>query len=337
MSATIKDVAKAANVSPSTVSRVIADHPKISDETKKRVLAAMKKLNYHPNAIARSLANKSTKTLGLLLPNTDEDLFNNPFFTQAMRGISIYAQKKGYYIMYSYSNNEAQEIEFIKRYIHSKWVDGIILLSAKQEDQCIEYLKNIHYPFVVVGRPKDTHSVLWVDNDNFQAMYNVVTSLIERGYRDIAFIGGPQSFIVTNDRLEGYKRALQGRGIEVDENYILTSEFSEQGGYEGAKKIIEYKVPEAIVTTDDLIAFGVLKAIKENDKQKIAVIGFNNTFLAPYQSPSLSSVDINAEQIGYQAAKLLIDHLEDKEEEEHNKPTHYIVDTKFIERESTKL
>jgi DNA-binding LacI/PurR family transcriptional regulator len=94
MSATIKDVAKAANVSPSTVSRVIADHPKISDETKKRVLAAMKKLNYHPNAIARSLANKSTKTLGLLLPNTDEDLFNNPFFTQAMRGISIYAQKK---------------------------------------------------------------------------------------------------------------------------------------------------------------------------------------------------------------------------------------------------
>lgn len=335
MIATIKDVAKAANVSPSTVSRVIADHPKISEETKQRVLAAMEKLNYHPNAIARSLANKFTKTLGLLLPNTDEDLFNNPFFTQVMRGISIYAQKKGYYIMYSYSNNESQDIEFIKRYIYSKWVDGIILLSAKQEDQCIEYLKNMHYPFVVVGRPKDTNSVLWVDNDNFKAMYNVVTSLIKRGYKDIAFIGGPQSLIVTNDRLEGYKRALQGRGIEIDENYILTSEFSELAGYEGAKKIIGYKVPKAIVTTDDLIAFGVLKAIKENNLQKIAVIGFNNTFLAPYQSPSLSSVDINAEQIGYQAAKLLIDYLEDKEE--HNKHTHYIVETKFIERESTKL
>ncbi|HHW68293.1 MAG: hypothetical protein PWP07_862 [Epulopiscium sp.] len=335
MTATIKDVAKEANVSPSTVSRVIADNPKISDATKKRVLAAMEKLNYHPNAIARSLANKSTKTLGLLLPNTDEDLFNNPFFTQVMRGISIYAQKKGYYIMYSYSNNETQDIEFIKSYIHSKWVDGIILLSARQEDKCIEYLKNIHYPFVVVGRPKDSQSVLWVDNDNFQAMYNVVTSLMERGYKDIAFIGGPQSLTVTNDRLKGYKKALWERGIEIDENYILTSEFSELAGYEGAKRIIEYKVPQAIVTTDDIIAFGVLKAIKEKNMQKIAVIGFNNTFLAPYQSPSLSSVDINAEQIGYQAAKLLIDSLEDKEG--NNKPTYYIVDTKFIERESTQL
>lgn len=335
MIVTIKDVAKAANVSPSTVSRVIANNPKISDGTKKRVLQAMGQLNYHPNAIARSLANKSTKTLGVLLPNTDEDLFHNPFFIQAMRGISLYAQKEGYYIMYSYSNNEDEELEFIKKYIHSQWVDGIVLLSVREDDQCIEYLRNIKYPFVVVGRPKDTSRVLWVDNDNFQAMYNVVITLIERGHRKIAFIGGPETFNVTKDRLEGYKRAIQGRGIDIDQNLIVTSEFSELKGYESARKIIKYDVPEAIVTTDDLIAFGVLKALKEKEIEGVSVVGFNNTSLAQYQTPALSSVDINAEQIGYQAAKLLIGQLEEAEETK-NRPTHHIVDTKFIERESTK-
>ncbi|NLP46791.1 MAG: LacI family transcriptional regulator [Epulopiscium sp.] len=335
MVVTIKDVAKAANVSPSTVSRVIADNPKISNETKKRVLKAMKQLNYYPNAIARSLANKSTKTLGVLLPNTDEDLFNNPFFIQAMRGISVYAQKRGYYIMYSYSDNEEEEMKFIKKYIYSKWVDGIILLSAREEDECIEYLKNINYPFVVVGRPKDTSNVLWVDNDNFKAMYNVVTTLIERGNKKIAFIGGPEKFNVTRDRLEGYKRALQGRGIKIDNNFIITSEFSELKGYESAIKLMEYDIPEVIVTTDDLIAFGVLKAMKEKKIGEVLVVGFNNTSLAPYQSPSLSSVDINSEKIGYQAARLLINKLEDNEELK-SKINHYVVETNFIERESTQ-
>ncbi|NLK21848.1 MAG: LacI family transcriptional regulator [Epulopiscium sp.] len=335
MVVTIKDVAKAANVSPSTVSRVIADNPKISDETKKRVLKAMKQLHYHPNAIARSLANRSTKTLGVLLPNTDEDLFNNPFFIQAMRGISVYAQKRGYYIMYSYSDNEEQEMEFIKKYIHSKWVDGIILLSAREEDESIEYLKDIKYPFVVVGRPKDTSNVLWVDNDNFQAMYNVVTTLIERGNKKIAFIGGPEQFNVTKDRLAGYKRALEGRGISIDDNLIITSEFSELKGYEGAKELMEYTIPHAIVTTDDLIAFGVLKAIKEKDMGEVLVAGFNNTSLAPYQTPSLSSVDIKAEKIGYYATKLLINKLESSIEKGEI-ATHYIIETNFIERESTQ-
>lgn len=335
MVVTIKDVAKMANVSPSTVSRVIADNPKITNKTKEKVLKAMEELNYHPNAIARSLANKSTQTLGLIIPSTEEDLFNNPFFIQAMRGISVYAQKKGYYIMYNYSNNEDEEIEFIKKYIYSKWVDGIILLSARQEDKRIDYLKKIQYPFVVVGRPKDTNHVLWVDNDNFQAMYNVVTRLIERAFRKIAFIGGPRDFNVTKDRLDGYKRALTGRGIDIDNNLIITSQFSELTGYEGAIKLIEYDIPDAIVTTDDLIAFGVLKAMKEKNIEDIAVVGFNNTALAPYQSPSLSSVDINAENIGYHAAKLIINKL-NNEEKTQNMPTHHIVDTIFIERESTK-
>lgn len=332
MPVTIKDVARVANVSPSTVSRVIADNPKISEETKQRVYKAMEKLNYHPNAIARSLANKTTKTLGLILPNTSEDLFTNPFFIQVMRGISLYSQKKGYYIMYSYSDNEEEEVNFIKKYINSKWVDGIILLTARQNDKCISYLQEVGHPFVIIGRPEKTDNVLWVDNDNFKAMYDVVSHLIEKGNRDIAFIGGPHRLNVTKDRLEGYLRALQVRGLSSDERLIHEVDFSETSGYEAMKDILQYKIPDAVVTTDDLIAFGALKAINEKGLKKIAVVGFNNTPLAAYQSPTLSSVDIKAEELGYHAAQLLINKLENKK----NVKEHYIVETKFIERESTK-
>ncbi len=332
MRVTIKDVAKIAHVSPSTVSRVIADNPKISDETKRKVYLAMEELNYHPNAIARSLANKSTKTLGLILPNTSEDLFTNPFFIQAMRGISVYSQKKGYYIMYNYSNNEEEEVEFIKKYINSKWVDGIILLTSRQNDKCISYLNDVGHPFVVIGRPEEPQNVLWVDNDNFKAMYDVVTYLAGKGHKSIGFIGGPHSLNVTKDRLEGYRNALNVRGLTIDNNLIREAYFSEISGYEVMKDILNYKEPEAVVTTDDLIAFGALKAIKEFAKKKIAVVGFNNTILAPYQSPALSSVDINAEKLGYHAAQLLIDKLEDKKFTCNN----FIVNTQLIERESSE-
>ncbi len=333
MQVTIKDVAKLAKVAPSTVSRVIADSPKISDATKEKVYKAMKDLSYQPNAIARSLANKSTKTLGLILPSTDENLFNNPFFIQAMKGISVYTQKKDYYIMYTHSNNEENALNIMKNYIHSKWVDGIILLTASENDKCIDYLKEVNHPFVVIGRPENAQNTLWVDNDNFQAMYSVVNHLIKKGHTDISFIGGPHHFNVTKDRLDGYKRALEMHGIVIDERMILEAkDFSEPCGYEAMQDLLALKIPTAVVTTDDLIAFGALRAIKELTDKKISVVGFNNTPLADYQTPPLSSVDINAEKLGYYAAKLLVNKLENVE----NILNHYIVETKLIERESTK-
>lgn len=332
MDVTIKDVAKLANVATSTVSRVIANNPKISESTKNKVYEAMKELNYQPNAIARSLANKSTKTLGLILPNTDKDLFINSFFVQTMRGISHYAQKKGYYIMYAYSDNEDEEVEVIKKFISSKWVDGIILTTARSDDKCISYLKKGNHPFVVIGKPED-NDTLWVDNDNINAMYNVVNYLIKKGNRNIAFIGGPHELNVTRNRLEGYKIALEENDIDIDENKIIEeSDFTELRGFEAMKKILSHTVPDAVVTTDDLIAFGVMKATKDIKDKNISIVGFNNTLLADYKTPSLTSVDINSEKLGYFAAKLLIDKLENKE----IRTTNYIVDTELVERESTK-
>lgn len=335
MGSTIKDVAKLANVAPSTVSRVIANSHKISEETKKRVYEAIDKLDYHPNAVARSLANKSTNTLGLILPNEAKDLFKNPFFIQIMTGISVYAQKKGYYIMYAFSKDEKEELNFIRNYTNSKMVDGVILLASRINDQCIEYLKETEFPFVVVGRPESTDGIMWVDNDNFQAMYTVVSKLINKGHRRIALICGPKELNVTKDRIDGYERALAVHGI--NESIIIDKhEFSEECGYEAMRKIIDVSIkdnnlPTAVVTTDDFLAYGAMKIINEMELGRIAVIGFNNTPLAAYQSPPLSSVDINAEELGYRAAKLLINNLEKTEK----LSDHYIIETNLVERLSS--
>lgn len=333
MCITIKDVAKAANVSPSTVSRVLGNNPRISDETKKRVLDTIEKLGYHPNAIARGLANNSSRIIGLIIPNEAENLFKNPFYIQVMTGISVYTRKKGYYIMYAFSRNEDEEVGFIKSYTNSKLVDGIILLTSRQNDKCINYISERNFPFVVVGRPENTKNILWVDNDNLETMYNVVSSLIAKGHDDIAFIGGPADWNMSKDRLDGYKKALDTHGFDYDERLIKQmSDFSEQCGREAMEDILTYKIPSAVVTTDDLIAFGAMRVLKEIGKTKVSVVGFNNTPLAEYQTPSLSSVNINAEKLGYYAAKLLIDKLE----KDKISTTHYIVETNLVERNSTK-
>lgn len=332
MSVTIKDVARECNVSPSTVSRVIAGSPRISDETKMRVNEAIKRLNYHPNIIARSLANKATNVIGLILPSEVENLGENPFFIQVMTGISSYAKKEGYHIMYTFCKTEEEELNTIKQYMNSNLVDGIILSVVRFKDKCVHYLQENEFPFVVIGRPEDTKNVLWVDNDNFQAMYNVVNKLIINGHREIAFIGANNQLNVTSDRLSGYKQAHRIHGLNIDENIIIEVEdFKEALGYKAAEELLKRGSLTAVVAVDDLLAIGVVRCLADKNIKDVAVVGFNNIPLTEYQKPSLTSVDINAKKVGYYAAKLLVDRLKNNTKEKH-----YIIETKVVERESTR-
>ncbi len=331
MSVTIKDVAREANVSPSTVSRVISESPRISEDTKKRVRDIIIRLNYHPNVVARGLANKSTNVIGIILTSEIEDLSKNPFFIQVMEGISSYAKKQGYYIMYTFCSNKEEELKCVKDYVHGNLADGIILTTVYYEDSCIGYLKEVDFPFVVIGRPEDTKNVLWVDNDNFQAMYSVVSKLLIRGYRKIAFIGPKNEISVGKDRLNGYIQAHKVHGVNINRKLIKeVNGFNEECGYEAMKSILEDQTPEAVVAADDLLAFGTYKYMDEKNIGEIAVIGFNNTPLAEYHRPSLTSVDINVKKVGYYASKLLIDKLKNNMNENH-----YVIETNLIEREST--
>lgn len=330
---TIKDVAKEAGVATSTVSRVLSNNPKISQETKDKVNEAIKNLNYKPNPIARSLANNKTKILGVVLPSEADDLLTNPFFINAMKGMSIYAQNKNYYITYVFTKDGNKEFESIKEITNTNLIEGIILLRVNENDESIKLLKDIEFPFVAIGRPEKTDDILWVDNDNFQAMYNVVNKLIQKGHKKIGFIGAIKTLNMSKDRLKGYKMALEVNGISYDEQLVVhKSLFKENQGYDAAKELLNKNKVTAIVTTDDLLAFGAGQLLNEERLDYISLVGFNNIQLSKYQTPPLSSVDINADELGYYAAKLLIEKLEN----EDSLNTHYIVNTEFIERESFK-
>ncbi|MBN2618912.1 MAG: LacI family DNA-binding transcriptional regulator [Spirochaetales bacterium] len=333
MRVTIKEVAIEAGVSLSTVSRVLHNNSKITEETKDRVNKAIKKLGYHPNFIASSLAGKPTKTIGIVIPNDSDELFKNTFFINAMRGISIYAQKKGYFLMYSFSKNDEEEVRFIEKYIRSGWVSGIVLLNAYENDKCINYLKDNDFPFVIIGSPSESKDINWVDNNNYDAMAEVVELLISKGKKNIAFIGGSKNLRVTKDRFAGYLSVLEKNKITPQSGlHFFRNSFSESEGYNCTMEIIYSGIEfDSIVTTDDLYSYGALKALEESGRKNIMVTGFNNTPKSSYINPSLTTVEINADELGENAARLLIEHLENK----NLKPSGVLINSNLIERETT--
>ena len=168
--------------------------------------------------------------------------FENPFFVQAMKGISMYSQKEDYYIMYAFNENKKDDEEWIKKFTEGNLVDGVCLFNVKDNDITINYLKEKEFPFVVIGRPDEIDGVLWVDNDNFAAMYNLTQNMIELDNKRIAFIGAKSEMNVSKDRLNGYKQALFSRNIEVDNELIIEmDDFSEKRWLFRSKKHIRKK------------------------------------------------------------------------------------------------
>jgi len=313
MKVTINDVAKIANVSPSTVSRVIAGNPRISEETREKVLKIMKELNYYPNIIARSLANKSTKIIGVIVPGTTEKAFQHPFLPEILRGIASAASKNKYKILISSATSIKEEKETIDELANGAITEGIILLTSRVKDPCIQEMMKLRFPFVVVGRPSQEDKINWVDNNNSSISYELTRHFLDQGHKEIAFLGFSKEYMVTVDRLEGYKKALEEYNIKFDSKLVVEGEFIDDTGYSLAKKLFERgKKPSAIIACDDLLAFGVIKYLNEKGikvPQDIAVAGFNNVPLSDYFVPSLTSVEVNAFNLGYQAFQLLMNSI----------------------------
>ncbi|MHB1391892.1 MAG: LacI family DNA-binding transcriptional regulator [Clostridia bacterium] len=335
MALTIKDIARLAGVDPSTVSRVIADNPRISTKTKEKVLKVMEELDFHPNAIARSLANRSTKTIGVIMPHSTEQVFVNPFFTEVMRGIGVSALKRGYNVLFSTGSNSDEEYKATSRLVNEKRVDGLILLTSRIGDKTIDSLRKKHFPFVVVGKPSNMEDVNWVDNDNQEAGFLATEYLIKLGHERIGFIGGEFTYVFMGERFKGYKKALDSYGIKFGKELLSLGEFVEEGGYNAVKKLLVHKNrPTAIVVADDLMAFGAMRAIKEQGlaiPDDISVISFNDTPLASYVDPPLSSMEIFVYDLGYNASETLIDQLQGTDG--HKK--HIIIPASLRVRKST--
>ncbi|UOY92111.1 LacI family DNA-binding transcriptional regulator [Ectobacillus sp. JY-23] len=337
MAVTIKDVAKKANVAPSTVSRVIANSPRISEKTKKRVRKIMDELGYHPNVNARSLANQTTQAIGLIMPSSANKSFQNPFFPEVMRGISSYAHIKDYSLYMNTGETEEEIFEGVVKMVQGKRVDGIVVLYSRMNDLVIQYLTEQQFPFVLIGKPHHaSEEITYIDNDNYMAGREVTEYLISLGHEHIAFIGGSPDLMVTKERLAGFKEAIKLADLRLPDEYVFYMDFLREGGQLAVERLMSYEQPPtAIVVTDDLMAMGVLSTLSEKGyhvPDDVSVVSFNNVIFSEIACPPLTSVDVRIFQLGYEAVKSLIEKIEMPEQSSRN----IVVPYKIIKRQSCK-
>jgi DNA-binding LacI/PurR family transcriptional regulator len=338
MAVTIKDVAKRANVAPSTVSRVIANSSRISEKTKERVREAMKELGYHPNFNARSLANKSTNTLGIVMPNSAKIAFQNPFFPEVIRGISTKAYQEGYGLYLSTGQTEEEILEEVKQMVYGGRVDGIVLLYSRVNDKVMPFLIEQDFPFVLIGRPYniDENEVTFVNNDNFKAAKTVTEYLMLLGHERIGFIGGNLDYVVTIDHMKGYEKALTNAHIPLRQDYIVHHEEVKEGGQDAVIELMSIEErPTALIVADDIMTFGVLRMLADMNvhvPRDISIVSFNNVMISELSSPKMTTVDIHIYELGFEATKCLINKIKEPDIGERK----VIVPHRLIKRESCK-
>lgn len=334
MSATIKDVAKIAGVSTSTASLALNDKPRVSKKTKAKVLEAAQMLDYYPNIIARGLVKRKTNNLALVISHTADYIFFSPYFIEIVRGISNTTNSLGYRLMISIVSAEIEEKSAYIQIIKEGSIDGLFLLDVRLRDERILELKRENFPFVVIGRDFISKGVSYVDPDDTNGACQAVRHLASLGHKKIAFINGHSDYMVSFDRLEGYRKALAEAELSYNPNLVRHSGFTQESGYRMMKGIINDSSDfTALFTASDLMAMGAMKAIKEKGlgiPEDIAVVGFDDIPAAAFADPPLTTVRQPICDIGALAAKILIGIVEGKRVNEK----HIIMPTQLIIRKS---
>jgi LacI family transcriptional regulator len=313
---TIKDIARIAKVSHTTVSRALNDKSRIKNETKKKILDIAKELNYRPNFIARSLVMRRTKTLGLVITT-----IANPFYTELSQGIETTAIRLGYNIILCSTNYDLSvENQYIDM-LRSKGVDGIIFTSAHMGDPNIIGLADEGFPIILVNRrtyhPMVREKVDYVGVDNILGGFLAVEHLIKLGHKRIGVIGGSSESSVGFERLQGGKKALAAYGLEEIGDYFLEGDFLKGSGYQGGKKFLKMnEPPTAIFATNDYMALGTYQAIAEEGMkipEEIALIGFNDIEFTSMKGIELTTIGQKKYEMGEVAVKTLLERIEGRE------------------------
>ena len=334
MSSNIKDVAKLANVSISTVSRVINNVSNVQPETKEKVLNAIKKLNFKPNRIAQSLGGGSFHSIGVVSSRSS----NQAFVPLILQSIAEVADEKDYELILNNSIDEKKEIEKCLSMIDSKVVQGLILLSSRVNDLLIEKLYELNFPFVVLGKVLNEYlaaKVYSVDTDNLTDCKEALNYLISLDHKRIACIHAPLNYVGSKERLDGYIEAHKEACIPVDYSLIANGGYNINQSYEAALKLLKgNNPPTAIFATDDIKAVGAYKAILElglKIPEDISLIGHNNYDISQITTPPLTTIDVPILQLGKVATEKLFDLIEGK-----TPLVRTILDTKFIVRGSCR-
>ncbi|RXK18721.1 LacI family DNA-binding transcriptional regulator [Macrococcus sp. DPC7161] len=328
---TIKDVARVADVAPSTVSRVISNNSSISEATRKRVLSVMDELGYVPNLTARQLVTNKSKTIGLVLKTASIEMRQNPFFTDVLMSISEVCKKHQYTTLVTTSMTDHELLDEVKRLVSSKLVDGLILLYSRENDAVMAYLKAMQFPYVVVGKAlNDGYKTMYIDNDNIAASEALTSYMINLGHRSMVFIREHGEFLVSRDRAKGFVNICEKVGIKYE---VFEMDSDRQAAIDLIHSF-QYQ-PTAIITSDSMMNLNVLSALYELDIRiptDIQTATFNDSYLNDSACPPQTVVNINPEHLGSIASEKLIQLLNDANMVQHN----IIIPTTIIERQSTK-
>ena len=309
--ATLEEIAKLAKVSRSTVSRVINDDPHVNPKTRKRVLAVIQRLNYHPNVAARGLAAGRTRILGLVIPMGVSALFADPYFPILIQGVSAACNAHDHSVMLWIAEAE-YERRMIRQILHNGLVDGVIVASNRLNDPLVDALSTSHIPFVIIGRMPERANLNHVDVDNRRSARELVEYLLSQGRRRVGTIAGPKNMIAGRDRLQGYRDALRNQGIDADPNLMVEGDFSEASGQAAMHTLIPFK-PDAVFVASDSMAAGALREIREAGlrvPQDVALAGFDDMPFAARMEPPLTTVRQPVYRTGFVAAEALIDLVE---------------------------
>lgn len=309
MAVSIKDVAKAANTSVSTVSKVINGYYGISEDTVKRVNKVIKELRYYPNASAQSFARKSTKTIAVLADLSTNTAFTNPHMFEIISGLEENLQSNGYR-MYLQSVNEATVYDIAEEIISRKIADALVIHVSVITHPLSSLLTKSNFPHIVLGSLTSESPLCWIDNNNVYSGSTAASYLLSCGYKTIAFIGGQYYDLGSANRLKGVKKTLQSAGYPLEENYIWLGKSTREDSYRMTKQMLENQtIPEAIICANNAIAWGALSAIHDlgyKVPDDIGLITFDEYPLANFTDPLLTIVDINVRDLGVRASKSLL-------------------------------
>jgi LacI family transcriptional regulator len=316
MPPTLEEVAALANVSRSTVSRVINNQPNVHAKTKEKVWQAIRKSGYQPNVVARSLVTRRTRIIGVIIPEAVTSLFTDPFFPLLLCGATEACNAHHYQLMLSLFTVGTDSAEMYRRVVRNGYLDGAIVASTSLDASLIPDLLRDNIPFVSVGRHPDER-VHYVDVDNAGGAQMAVEHLIRQGHQRIATITGRLDIVSAQDRLSGYRQALEAQGMPVREELIVNGNYTEPSGLAGMQKLLKAE-PTAVFVASDTMAAGALKALRAADlrvPQDIALVGFDDTPIASLVEPGLTTVRQPIQQLGLTAVEMLFERIEDLEEE----------------------
>lgn len=330
MPSTIRDVAKRAEVSVATVSRVLNQSATVKEDTRQKVLSAIKECGFTYNAIARSLSTKKSVTIGVIVP-----AITNPVFAQSTRGIQDFSNSCGYSIILGNSDYSSDVEDRLIEVFKEKRVEGIILTCSNIYHEYIQSLKQVNLPYVLLYNTPFDKTLNFVTIDNYKAAYEIVEHLVKLGHRRIGMIAG--RFDMSDRSLarsQAFKACLKDYGIPDQPIYLIETDLSFEGGRKAMGSLLDITPPlTGIFCSNDFMAMGAMKSIREKGLRipdDISIVGFDDIEMASYFSPELTTIHQPAYEMGVKGAELLFKILSG----ESKGPQQIILDHKLIIRNS---